>query len=276
MISYAAIAEALKQGGKRHPELADTIDLYCALLEIQEQAQVPSRRLTLTAAGARARLDQGDPLMAPDELEADSAALTELCFRIAFAIAERNRDRADMLARVHAWLHKRQREAGVLAADYLRNGHLPAVDQDLAPGLLAFVFSTGLRPFLRARAEELTPFVDDGAWYRRYCPICGGEPDMAALAKENGRRRLLCSRCDSEWTFRRLGCPFCANEDPAQLAYYPTDDNIYRLTVCEQCRRYLKTIDLREAAGERYLTAERILTLSTDLAAEEAGYRAGP
>ena len=57
---------------------------------------------------------------------------------------------------------------------------------------------------------------------------------------------------------------------PAQLAHYPTDDNVYRLAVCEQCRRYLKTIDLREVAGERYLAAERILTVGLDAAAEEA------
>ena len=99
---------------------------------------------------------------------------------------------------------------------------------------------------------------------------------MAALERQAGRRRLICSQCDSEWAFRRLGCPFCGSEDPGQLSYYPTEDNIYRLTVCEQCRRYLKTIDLREAAGERYLTAERILTVSMDVAAEEAGYRGGP
>ena len=276
MISYAEIAEALRQGGRKHPELADTIDLYCALLEIQQEAQVPPRRLTLTAAEARARLDQGEPLMAPDEVEADSAALTELCFRIAFAIAERRRDRVNVLARIHAWLDEKQREAGALAADYLRKGHLPAVDRHIDPGLLTFVFSTSLRPFLRARAEDLAPFVDDSAWYRRHCPICGGQPDMAALEKDSGRRRLLCSRCDNEWTFRRLGCAFCPNEDPAKLAYYPTDDDVYRLTVCEQCRRYLKTIDLREAAGERYLAAERILTVSLDAAAEEAGYRSGP
>jgi FdhE protein len=276
MISYAEIAEALRQGGKTHPEVADTIDLYSALLEIQEQAQVPPRRLTLTAAEARARLEQGEPLLAPDELEADSAALTDVCFRIAFAIAERRRDRVNVLARIHAWLHERQREAGALATGYLRNGHLPVVDQGIEPGLLAFVFSTGLRAFLRARAEDLKPFVDDSAWYRRHCPICGGEPDMAALEKGSGRRRLLCSRCDNEWTFTRLGCTFCANEDPAQLAYYPTDDDVYRLAVCELCRRYLKTVDLREAPGERCLAAERILTVSLDAAAEEAGYRGGP
>lgn len=276
MISYTEIAEALRQGGKRHPELADTIGLYCALLEIQEQAQVPPRGLTLNASEARARLDQGEPLMAPDELEADSAALTDVCFRIAFAIAERRRDRVNVLARIHAWLHERQREAGALAATYLRNGRLPAVDRDIDPGLLAFVFSMGLRPFLRARAEDLMPFVDYGAWYRRHCPICGGQPDMAALENGSGRRRLLCSRCDSEWTFTRLGCAFCANEDPARFAYYPTDDNVYRLAVCEQCRRYLKTIDLRETAGERCLAAERVLTVSLDAAAEEAGYRGAP
>jgi len=272
MISYAQIAEALREGRKGHPELADTIDLYCALLEIQEQAQVPPRRLTLAAAEARARLEQGEPLMGPDELEADSAAITELCFRIAFAIAERRRDRVNVLARIHAWFHERQREAGALAANYLRNGHLPAVNQGIEPGLLAFVFSMGLRPFLRARAEDLRPFVDESAWYRRHCPICGGEPDMAALEKGSGRRRLLCSRCDNEWTFTRLGCAFCPNEDAAQLAYYPTGDNIYRLAVCEQCRRYLKTVDLREAAGERCLVAERVLTVSLDAPAEEAGY----
>jgi len=276
VISYGEIAAALKQGGKRYPELADTIDLYCALLKIQEQAQVPPRRLTLTDAEARARLDQGESLMAPDELEADSAALTELCFRIAFAIAERRRDRVNVLARIHAWFYKRQTEIGALAADYLRNGHLPAFDKDIDRGLLAYVFSTSLRPFLRARAEELAPLVDDSAWYRRQCPICGGEPDMGALGKDNGRRRLLCSRCDHEWTFRRLGCPFCGEEAPDHLGYHPTDDNIYRLSVCEQCHRYLKTIDLREVAGERYLTAERILTMGMDVAAEEAGYRGGP
>ena len=276
MDSYPKIAEALRQGGERHPELADTIDLYRALLEIQERAQVPARPSMLAAAEARARLDRGEPLLAPDELEADSATLTDLCFQIAFAIAERRRDRVNALARIHAWFHERQREARALAADYLRNGHLPAVGRGIEPGLLAFVYSTGLRPFLRARATDLTPLVNGTAWYRGYCPVCGGQPDMAALEKNGGRRRLLCSRCDSEWTFRRLGCPFCANDDPARLAYHPTDDNVYRLAVCEQCRRYLKTIDLREAAGERSLAAERILSVSLDATAEKAGYRGGP
>jgi formate dehydrogenase maturation protein FdhE len=275
MIDYQEIAQALKQGAEKRPELADTINLCCAILEIQEQAQV-SARPPLTSAEARARLEEGRPLVSPDELDADPAGLGELCARIAFTIAEHRRDQVKPLAQIHAWLHERRERMRTIAVEYLRSGQIVNGDRaGINRGLLAFVLSSGLRPFLRARARELAPLVDDAGWYRGYCPVCGGEPDMAALRKGSGRRRLLCSRCDSEWTFRRLGCPFCGNEEPARLAYHPSDDRIYRLSVCESCRRYLKTIELRGAAAEHPLAAERVLTAGMDAAAERAGYRGG-
>jgi FdhE protein len=126
---------------------------------------------------------------------------------------------------------------------------------------------------LRARASPLVSLVNDGTWYRGYCPVCGGGPDFAALDRQGGRRRLLCSRCDSTWTFLRVGCPFCGNQDPRQLGHYPSDDAAYRLNVCESCRRYIKTIDLREASGDPMLEVERVLTVGMDLAAHEAGYQ---
>jgi FdhE protein len=276
MISYREIAKALEEGVDRHPELADTVRLYCALLEVQDRAQVPPHQPALTAAEAHARLEEGHPLMSPDELDADPASLAELCARIGFTIAEHKRERVKALAQIHAWLYERRHQVRALAAEYLRSGRAPtSAAAGIDRGLLAFVLNTGLRPFLRAQAEALAPLVDDVSWYRGYCPICGGVPDMGALEKGNGRRRLLCSRCDSEWTFRRLGCPFCGNEELGQLAHYPSDDNIYRLSVCERCRCYLKTIDLREVAGEHPLAAERVLTAGMDAAAERMGYRGG-
>jgi FdhE protein len=276
MIGYREIAEALEQGAERHPELADTIRLYCALLEIQDRAQVPPHQPALTAAEAHARLEQGHPLVSPDELDADPTSLAELCTRIAFTIAEHKRERVKALAQIHASLYERRDQIRMLGVEYLRSGRVPASDRaGINRGLLTFVLNSGLRPFLRAQAEALAPLVDDASWYRGYCPICGGVPDMGALEKSNGRRRLLCSRCDSEWTFRRVGCPFCGNEELGQLAHYPSDDNVYRLSVCERCRCYLKTIDLREVAGEHPLAAERILTAGMDGAAERMGYRGG-
>jgi FdhE protein len=276
MNSYSEIAKALEEGAEKRPELADTVKLYCTLLEIQGAAQVPAHKPTLTAAEARARLEQGHPLMAPDELDADPASLAALCARIGFAIAEHRRERVKALAQIHAWLYERRERMRALAVECLRRGRFQISGAaGIDRGLLAFVFDGGLRPFLRAQADALAPLVDDAGWYRGYCPICGGEPDMAALGRGSGRRRLLCSRCDSEWTFRRLGCPFCGNDEPAQLAHYPTDDKGYRLSVCELCRRYLKTVDLREVAGEHALAAERILTAGMDVAAERMGCRGG-
>ena len=266
---YEQVAQRLRQGATKRPELASTIDLYCALLEVQARVKVKPGGI-LDAGEAAARLDQGLPLLPPEALAADGPALADLCDQIVSILAERQPEQADSLTAVRVWLTRERERLGALAVEYLREGRIGEGEE---ADLLAFIFDTAMRPFLRARAEPLAPLVGDEAWYRGYCPVCGGEPDFAALDRQGGRRRLLCSRCDSTWTFLRVGCPFCGNQDPRQLGHYPSDDGAYRTNVCESCRRYIKTIDLREAAGERILEAERVLTVGMDLAAYEAGYR---
>lgn len=274
MTGYTEIIESLRQGVEQRPELADTVDLYCRLLEIEAQAEIPAPASVPANGEARGLLQQGKPLLTLDEIEIDSGRLTELAMQIAFAIAEQRRDRVRELADIHAWLHRRRDRMRSLAISYMRGNGIPDSNSGIDGGLLVFVMHSALRPFMRAYAEPLSRLVDPGAWYRSFCPVCGGEPDMAALEKSGGRRRLLCSRCDAEWTYRRLGCPFCGNDDPKELAFFPSDDNVYRLAVCERCRRYIKTVDLRETATERPLAAERVLTAGMDAAAHETGYQA--
>ena len=266
---YEQVGRRLREETARRPELARTIELYCALLEAQAQARVEPGP-ALDDEEAAARLRQGLPLLAPEALSTDGPALAELCDRIVSIMAENQPEFADALAAVRAWLNREHEHLGTLAVEYLREGRIGEGED---AGLLAFIFDSALRPFLHARAQALGALVEDGAWYRGSCPVCGSEPDFAALDRQGGRRRLLCSRCDSEWTFHRVACPFCGNDDPRRLAYYPSDDGAYRLNVCEACRRYIKTIDLRQVAGDHLLAVERILTLGMDLAAQEAGYR---
>jgi FdhE protein len=268
---YEQVGQRLREEAIKRPELASTIDLYCALLEAQDRVTVEPGG-GLDAEEVAARLDQGLPLLLPESLAGDGPALAELCDQIVSILAERQPDQAGSLTAVRAWLARERERLGALAVEHLREGRVGEGDD---ADLLAFIFDTALRPFLRARAQPLASLVNDGAWYRGYCPFCGGEPDFAALERQGGRRRLLCSRCDSLWTFLRVGCPFCGNADSGQLGHYPSDEGGYRLNVCESCRRYIKTIDLREAAGERLLEAERVLTVGMDLAAHEAGYRNG-
>jgi len=276
VVGYAEILQEVRRQADKRPELADTIELHCELLEAQARAQVSSARVALSGEEASARLQQGDPLLSPESLEVDGQALAGLCDQIGLIVAERRPELAETLAKIRAWLGERRQRIEALAGEYLREGRVREGEEAGLDGkLLAFILNNALRPFLRAQAQALGLSVDDSVWYRGRCPICGGEPDLAALERESGRRRLLCSRCDSEWTFQRVGCPFCGNEEPRQLAYYPSEDQVYRLSVCERCRRYLKTIDLRQVAGERLLAAERILTVAMDVAALEAGYGVG-
>jgi FdhE protein len=276
VVGYAEILQELRSQSDKRAGLADTIELHCELLEAQAHAQVPLGRPALSGEEAGARLQQGYPLLAPEHLAVDGQALAGLFDQMGRIVAERRPELAEVLAGIRDWLDERRDRIGALAVEYLREGRVREGEESGLDGyLLTFIFINALRPFLRAQAQALAPWVDDSVWYRSRCPICGGEPDVAALERGNGRRRLLCSRCDSEWTFQRVGCPFCGNEDPSQLAYYLSDDQVYRLNVCEQCRRYLKTIDLRQVAGERLLAAERVLTAAMDVAALEAGYGAG-
>jgi FdhE protein len=276
VVGYAEILQELHSQADKRAELADTIELHCELLEAQAHVEVSPDRPALSGEEAGARLQQGHPLLAPEHLVADDQALAELFDQIGHIVAERRPELAEALAGIRGWLDERRDQIGALAVEYLREGRVREGEEAGLDGyLLTFIFINALRPFLRAQAQALASWVDDSVWYRGRCPICGGEPDVAALERESGRRRLLCSRCDSEWAFRRVGCPFCGNDDPHQLAYYPSDDKVYRLNVCEQCRRYLKTIDLRQVAGERLLAAERVLTAAMDVAALEAGYGAG-
>lgn len=129
----------------------------------------------------------------------------------------------------------------------------------------------GLSPYLQRAAEIILPLLGLSHWRRGYCPVCGGQPHFSALRRE-GERSLLCSRCSAEWPFARMQCPFCGNADHNQLAYYPSEDGVYRLYVCRACHRYLKTIDLRQAEGH-VLAVEPILTVGMDLSARKEGYR---
>ena len=146
-------------------------------------------------------------------------------------------------------------------------------NRDIKP-LTFSLLQASLHPLLNVYASELLPSVKQESWYRRYCPVCGGSPDFASLDKERGARWLLCSRCDAQWLFYRLICPFCGNEDQKTLAYFADDRSLYRLYVCEKCRGYIKAIDLRQTESEILLPLERILTLDMDRQAQELDYEA--
>jgi FdhE protein len=138
--------------------------------------------------------------------------------------------------------------------------------------LLKYIIQSTLKPFVTAYSKVLRSSLSQEDWRRGYCPVCGANPDFAFLEKELGNRWLLCSRCDMEWLFKRLECPFCGTQDQNSLSYYTDDGGVYRLYVCEKCKHYLKAIDLRLVKSEVVITLERLFTLSMDVQGYHDGY----
>ncbi len=271
-----ALAAELGRRTTGRPEMAKIVAPYLELFAVQAAAEEAFSPPSLPEAKIRARLDRGIPALAPEDFQVDPHTLRHLWNDVCAITARYFPDLAPALEAIQQWPDGRE-DALLSAAIYYLRGEasLLADEAGLDASLFQFVLNNVLHPFLRRIASALAPLVNLETWYRPYCPICGGEPDFAALTKPYGARRLLCSRCDFEWPYRRSSCPFCGNDNPSQFLYVPSEDGLYRLYLCDRCRRYLKVVDLRELVEEPPLPVERILTLPMDSAARQEGYGTG-
>lgn len=151
-----------------------------------------------------------------------------------------------------------------------------ADDLAITSDALVFLLQTVLSPFLEKASQPYRKWIEIAQWRGGICPVCGSEPVMARLTREEGRRILTCSLCRTEWTFDRLRCPFCESEkeSPKLNNYFTVDDDkVHRVDCCDQCHRYLKTVDERKVDYPINVWAENIITAHMDTLAIEQGYR---
>jgi FdhE protein len=267
--------EALEKARTQNPELADFYEFHQRVLRLQHEAkaQIAATLEMLDQKVLRARVRQGLPQLSFAQLPLEAEGFSRLATEIAKALAQYDPELAtgtDGLEEMD-WLSLagRRFEQGMA-----NEGGEETLDE-AKMGLAETAADLALQPYLEWAAEQVMPHVDQESWKRGYCPVCGGAPDFAVLVEETGARYLLCSRCRSQWLYRRLGCPFCNNTDHTKLLYYPSEDEVYRLYVCQVCKHYLKAIDRRKATHRVVLAVEPLLTVAMDLAAREQGYKAG-
>ncbi|MEJ2109092.1 MAG: formate dehydrogenase accessory protein FdhE [Acidobacteriota bacterium] len=142
------------------------------------------------------------------------------------------------------------------------------------PDTIRFLLRTSLAPFFQLQAGFYQDIVAEGFWSKGICPICGSEPSIARLVKDCGRRFLVCFLCGTEWVFDRLRCPFCEHKGPPKVRHFTVDDDeAHRVECCDNCKRYLKTVDDRIVGHQTSPAVEDIITLQLDIFAKEQGYR---
>jgi len=136
--------------------------------------------------------------------------------------------------------------------------------------LIPFFIQESLKPFFSHLALKQKEVLTRNLWQQGLCPVCSRPADLSLLRDEEGKRSLFCRQCNFEWPYKRLQCPFCKNEDQSKLDYFTIDDPAqkhYRVNVCHQCRRFIKTIDFRAVDYEINLEIETLITIHLDLKA---------
>ncbi len=271
------VLQALAAAREDHEELADLLDFYHDLYTVQFEAkadlQEPEARDEMAV---RWRLEGGIPQLTFDQLAVEPERFSQLVARIRQVLLRHNPEwelddegqtpeELVSLARnvFETWdtLTSPRTEAEVSAEDNA---------QPVPPSALSVGFA--LAPYLQKAAEAILPQLDLEYWVQAYCPVCGGRPNFSLLEAERGARQMMCSRCNSLWLYSRVSCPFCKSKE--KQTYYASEDGLYRLYVCPDCSRYLKTMDLRELERKVEPIVERLLTVGMDLAAQQKGYRA--
>lgn len=151
-----------------------------------------------------------------------------------------------------------------------------ARELDVDKRILAFAAYSSIRPSVCLCAEQLATYLDrETPWGKGYCPICGNPPALSILRGE-GERSLLCSFCDYEWRTHRIFCPFCENKDQKTLHYFFSEEETdCRVDVCDQCNKYIKTIDTRKMGRPMHPFLEQVSTLHLDMLAQEKGLESG-
>lgn len=268
----------LKELKASNPELADAVDMQLALIEIQRrvQARVPLPRLHPDQTWLTAQQQAGRPAVRFGDIPLDWSD-----FRFAL------RQIADVLYRFthlerseHEQIVALCREGNALeplvanwylASSGVDAGEAPARLPAGVPEALELLLLLSLRPFLARCAEVLSTIPEFSKWTHGHCPVCGWETEFAVVTP-SGERRLICGRCTAQWNYGAHTCPYCANDERAQVTSFATRDGRYRVYACDVCRRYLKAYDARSAQRPVMVSVDSIATLPLDAAAQQRGY----
>jgi formate dehydrogenase maturation protein FdhE len=266
----------LRQLREDQPELAAAIDLQIQLLQMQRrvQSRVPLPAMNLDAAVLDKAIAAGTPILAFEQVPIDWSDLRFLVRSTAEAMRTHEAIEMEDYRRVDALLRDAELLPAAVRNWYEASRPVPAGGHEISPEIAGLepVLLQAMRPFLSKCADAVMARTLFKAWPHGNCPLCGGEPDFSVITPA-AERLLICSRCTSRWRFQQLACPWCLNADRSRITSFATRDGLYRLSGCDNCMRYIKAFDGRNAPRQVMPVVDTLATLTLDAAAVQRGYR---
>lgn len=131
-------------------------------------------------------------------------------------------------------------------------------------GRMLFLLSKPFFLWLRNEKKEGS-FTESGR-----CPICGEVPSIGRITDDN-HKRLICTFCEHEGDFFRIGCPYCMNRESDKIEILLDEDEV-RAELCGVCRSYIKS--MREEHLKKYDDPHLVdvISLPLDVVVQRRGY----
>lgn len=203
-------------------------------------------------ANWQARLASGQPVLAENE----------------FPVGEASRYLSEIIRRESGCLPDK-REVKQLILRYLADETADAQWQKYAlPAKRGEAWThLACQTALGRLADNVRRFVTWQDWQQPICPVCGTAPSFASLEGTEGQRKLICGSCFTRWRYKRIGCAFCSEEEPARLKVLTLEEFPgWSAAVCLTCQSYIKTADLRQMASAPRWQQAVLDTLAIDYA----------
>jgi FdhE protein len=263
--------QARKQWIEQHPYLAQIAEFQGRV----EEAAAGAAPEAVAAPGFEAYAEEyakGVPLLRSERVELDAVERGA-------AVLERMLDRLagapfpESLAGAFQGLRERFRaapEERLRAMAWVAGGGEGEAPAD--PGLLNYLGWTALSRVLAPVIEAFGRWRDEDRWMRAHCPTCGALPVQAVLvpADAGRERHLACGCCGTRWRYKRLGCPYCANDVQGRVDLLEVEgEDGLRIDVCQDCKGYVKTVTRENAPA---LLLADWPTIHLDAVAREKGY----
>jgi len=276
--------EKLKQSiqfiTEQRPSYQSILDFYSRVFIIQEQRlqniQVPAIDIEPDVLAIKQK--NGLPLVDPSEFTIDLPSAVR-AFKEICELAARHAPGISFHAQ---FLKKAISDQSIDPASFFTAvlNHDTAGLQDLSTLLdvpvqqLFLLGHLSITPSIRACAQQLEPYLEKSdTLQHKDCPICGNGPDLSFLDLD-GRQHLNCSFCAHQWQIKRVGCIFCRNTESQMQSYFFNEtEKEYRVNVCDNCRQFVKQVDLRQMDREFFPDLEQVATLHLEIQAREKGYQ---
>jgi len=278
-VDYQKVERRVKSLARRFPWLRELLRAYVEVSRVSDGLNVKGVRWSPGLAEAelrKVRLENGFPLVSPEEIVVDMESLTKLSLHIMDVLASTS----GIIAELGELVRLGVIDLPLCARHFLmRNERYFEEDLALSDAeieTLYFVLGRALKPQMEKIARSHSSCLKNLFWEKGYCPICGFPPLVGFVEKKDcpGRvpLKVVCALCGTSWDYPGEGCLYCGfgcgGRD--ELLYLEGRDAFARC--CRNCRTYFKFIELDGPPEDVSFSLEDLATIMLDIRASNLGF----